>query len=122
MVLRLRKTLSDVQDRIKRLSGGLLEPKPKRQSSYEDDDNSDDNNNTSQNKIQPSSSDYYHLHGFRESRKSKNDLKIRRRLTVTGCDGHQVVCADDLWYYNDHTETTIDRHGIKTTSFCSSHL
>lgn len=121
MVLRLRKTLSDVHDRVKRLSGGLLDPKPKRHSSFDDDSDSNSNNSSTNNN---NNKDYIHFHGVKpraSSSKSKlDDIKIRRRLTVTGCDGHQVTRADNSWYYNDQTETTIDHHGIKTTSFCSS--
>ena len=44
--------------------------------------------------------------------------RLQRRLTVTGCSGKQVVdrCCNNI------SETTVDKNGVKTTSFCFTSL
>lgn len=121
MVLKLRKTLSDVHDRVKRLSV-RLDVKSRRPTSCGEgvenvDKNTDKNNNNIVDSNDNNSDDCY-AKGI--TRKSVS--KSKRRVTVTGCDGHQVVITDKSFYYEDFTETTIDKYGVKTTSFCSSHL
>ena len=115
MVLRLRKTLSDVHGRVKRLSE-LLDGKPKqRRASFMIEDSKKDINDNIPQGFRRGT-----VHYGKPSVNKKE--RVRRRLTVTGCDGQQVVRTDKSWYYNDFTETTIDQHGVKETSFCSSHL
>ena len=112
MVIRLRKTLSD---RVVKKITYIMDRS--RSSSTESTDN-----------------DEFFGHddvrrGCRLRSKTPSFLKrqtsrTERSLTVTGCAGNQVVTTDQAssWFHNDHTETTIDRDGVKTTSFCASEL
>ena len=114
MVNLLRKTLSDaIHDRVRRLSHIIEKPKSRPSSSdLSDSDEFETENRHILSKLRGKSP------SFSKSRPTKK----RRRLTVTCCDGNQIVAAEKLWYYNDYTETTVDRYGVKTTSFCASEL
>uniref|UniRef100_A0A7M5XBL6 Uncharacterized protein n=1 Tax=Clytia hemisphaerica TaxID=252671 RepID=A0A7M5XBL6_9CNID len=108
MVNKLRKTLSDHV--VKRLSQIIDRSRPS-SDEFSDNDEDDVINANEPCKLRSKTPSFI-----------KRQMKFARRMTVTGCDGHQIVDNGIPWYYNDHTETTVDRFGVKTTSFCASEL
>lgn len=118
MVQKLRKTLSDRV--VKRLSQ-IIE-RTSRPSSAECSDSENDSD------IETGSSPCDRVFSFNLRPKTPSFIKrqrkyVKRRVTVTGCSGHQIVeTGVEPCHYNDHTETTVDRFGVKTTSFCASVL
>ena len=119
MVQKLRKTLSDRV--VKRLSQIIDRSRPSSTECSSDSDNDSD--------IETGSSPCDRVFSpFNLRPKTPSFIKrqrkyVTRRVTVTGCSGHQIVETGVApCYYNDHTETTVDRFGVKTTSFCASEL
>ena len=118
MVHKLRKTLSDRV--VKRLS--QIMDRTSRPSSAECSD-SDNDTDVEITGDRVSSAFSCKLRPKTPSFIKRQRKYITRRVTVTGCDGHQIVDTRRApWYYNDQTETTVDRFGVKTTSFCASEL
>lgn len=120
MVMKLRKTLSDRV--VKRLSQ-IIDRSTSRPSSTECSSDSENDSD-----IETGSSPCDRVFSLNLRPKNPSFIKRQRkyntrRVTVTGCSGHQIVETGVApWYYNDHTETTVDRFGVKTTSFCASEL
>lgn len=122
MASKLRKTLSDRV--VKRFSQIMDRSRPSSaecsdtDTDYSDNETIGEHNSTSGSgficKLRPKTPSF-----IRRQRKSSG-----RRVTVTGCNGRQIVNTRPTgeWYYNDRTETTVDRNGVKTTSFCASDL
>lgn len=54
-----------------------------------------------------------------ERHPTERQYRRRRRFTVAGILDEQI---STFKLFNDSTETTIDRQGVKTTSFCNTNL
>jgi hypothetical protein len=113
MGLRLRKTLSDRV--VKKISYIMDRSRTSSAESSDTDDECSQHDDLRRN---------CQLRSKTPSFLKRQTSRTERSFTVTGCAGNQVVTADQKssWFYNDHTETTVDIHGVKTTSFCASEL